>query len=71
MTLVRDTLRAAATFSDPHSTDRYEKLTIAMNLMPLIDDPAADVAAFTTAHLRRTEEDIFERIERLGDGRSE
>ncbi len=58
--------RAAATFSDPHSTDRYEKLTLAMDLTALIEDPAAEIAAFTTAHLRRTEVDVLERIARLG-----
>jgi LmbE family N-acetylglucosaminyl deacetylase len=62
--------RAEATFSDPHSTDRYEQLTIAMDLTPLIENPEADIAAFTTAHLRRTERDIFDRIDRLGGGRS-
>jgi LmbE family N-acetylglucosaminyl deacetylase len=61
--------RAEATFSDPHSTDRYEQLTIAMDLTPLIDDPEADIAAFTTAHLRRTEKDVLDRIGRLGGGR--
>jgi hypothetical protein len=41
-----------------------------MDLTPLIENPEADIAAFTTAHLRRTERDIFDRIDRLGGGRS-
>lgn len=58
--------RAQATFADPHATDRHEQLTLALDLTPLVEDPGADVAAFTAAHLRRLEEDIRERLARLG-----
>lgn len=60
--------RAEATFSDPHSTDRFEQLTIAMDLTPLVVDPEANVAAFTTAHLHRTETDILDRLAKLDGG---
>lgn len=55
---------AQATFSDPHSTDRYEQLTLAMDLTPLVEDPQEDIVAFTTRLLRRTADDIIDRISR-------
>lgn len=63
--------RAEATFSDPHSTDRYEQITLAMDLTPLIEDPGVDVGGFAAAHLRRTERDVLDRITRFDGGRSE
>ena len=58
--------RAHATFSDPHSTDRFEQVTLAMDLTPLVENPESDVTAFTAAHLRRTERDIRDRMARFG-----
>jgi LmbE family N-acetylglucosaminyl deacetylase len=58
--------KAQATFSESHATDRYEQLTLAMDLTPLIEDPEVDVSAFTTAFLRRTREEIQARIARYG-----
>lgn len=52
-------------------TDPSE-LTLAIDLTPLIEDSAADIAAFTTAHLRRKEPaivswDVLEFIARVVD----
>jgi LmbE family N-acetylglucosaminyl deacetylase len=49
---------ANATFFDSHSVDDAEQLWFAMDLTPLVDDPALDPVEFTAAFIRRFEEDV-------------
>jgi hypothetical protein len=67
--------RAHATFLESHDVDVHDLLTYAIDLAPLVVDPALDVTEFTVEHLRRTEADIRDRIARMSqvecpDGRS-
>lgn len=56
---------AHATFHTSHATDRLQGITWAMDLTPLVNDPALDVAAFTLAHLEHLRADVFNRITRF------
>ncbi len=56
---------AHATFHTSHATDRLQGITWAMDLTPLVNDPALDVAAFTLAYLDRLRADIAGRIARF------
>jgi len=56
---------ANATFHQSHEVDQYRGLSFAMDLTPLITDPTLDIGEFTLAHLRRTTEDVAERLRRL------
>jgi LmbE family N-acetylglucosaminyl deacetylase len=56
---------ANATFLESHAVDEHDRLSYAMDLTPLVEDPAADVSAFAVALLRRTEAEIRARIGRL------
>ena len=47
-----------ATFFDSHSSDDAEQLWFAMDLTPLVKDPDLDPVEFTTAFIRRFEEDV-------------
>ncbi len=49
---------ANATFFDSHSSDDAEQLWFAMDLTPLVNDPELDPVEFTTAFIRRFEEDV-------------
>lgn len=57
--------RANATFLEAHEVDVHELLSYAIDLTPLVVDPALDVAEFTVEFLRRTESDIRNRIARM------
>jgi len=56
---------AHATFHTSHETDRLEGITWAMDLTPLVNDPALDVAAFTLGHLDRLRADVADRLVRF------
>ncbi|MBC8010444.1 MAG: PIG-L family deacetylase [Burkholderiales bacterium] len=53
---------AHATFHTSHSTDRLAGITWAMDLTPLVADPALDVAEFTLAHIDRLRADVAARV---------
>jgi LmbE family N-acetylglucosaminyl deacetylase len=57
---------ANATFNTSHATDSLGGITWAMDLTPLVQDAALDVAAFTLAHVDRLRADIATRIARFG-----
>jgi LmbE family N-acetylglucosaminyl deacetylase len=57
---------AHATYSASHAVDTAEALVYAMDLTPLIIDPTADVAGHVTAHIARMQQEITDRIDRLG-----
>lgn len=55
---------ANATFHTSHSTDRFQGITWAMDLTPLIEDPDMEVADFTLRHIDRLREDVAARVAR-------
>jgi len=54
-----------ATFHESHEVDRHSAASFVMDLTPLLDEPALDVGHFTLALMRRTENDISDRIARM------
>ena len=58
--------RANATWLEAHACDRAQALEYAMDLTPLIEEPTLDVGAFVLEKLRSFEEDVLQRLARLG-----
>jgi len=56
---------AHATFHTSHATDRFAGITWAMDLTPLVADPALSLTDFTLAHLDRLRTDIAARLEKF------
>lgn len=56
---------ANATFHQSHQVDQHRALSFAMDLSPLVADPSLDITEFTLAHLRRTSQDVEERVRRM------
>ena len=56
---------ANATFFESHATDTCDALSWAMDLKPLVDDPALSVAAYTETFIERFKEDVMQRIGKL------
>lgn len=56
---------AHATFFESHDVDTHELLTFAVDLTPLIQNPSMDVTEYTLDFMRRTEQDIRDRIARM------
>jgi LmbE family N-acetylglucosaminyl deacetylase len=56
---------ANATFNTSHAVDRTSGLTWALDLTPLVRDPALDVVSFTLAYVDRLRADIAGRINRF------
>jgi len=54
--------RANATYLDPHSVDDSNGLLYAMDLTPLIEDPALDVATFVDSVIQRFAGDVRDRL---------
>jgi len=57
---------ANATFHTSHQTDQFTAITWAMDLTPLLHDPALSVRDFTLAQIERLRTDVADRLERLG-----
>lgn len=57
---------AHATFDTPHAVDRMAGITWAMDLTPLVTDPALDVSAYTLAYVDRLRGDIAARLKKFG-----
>jgi hypothetical protein len=53
---------AHATFHTSHATDKFAGITWAMDLTPLVADPALSLTDFTLAHLDRLRTDIATRL---------
>jgi len=58
---------AHATFSESHAVDAAEALIYAMDLMPLVTDPSLDPSDLVGDHIRRMEQEISARLERLSE----
>src|SRR4029453_964571 len=56
---------AHATYHDSHSVDASTALCLAMDLTPLVKDPALAVAAFVQERIDRFAADVRRRIEAL------
>jgi LmbE family N-acetylglucosaminyl deacetylase len=57
--------RAHATYHDSHSVDASSALCLAMDLTPLVQDPARSVAVYVQERIDRFAADVRARIERL------
>src|SRR5690606_31709193 len=58
--------QANATFHTSHATDRMAGITWAMDLTPLLQEPAASVKAFVEGRLERLRADVSSRLARFG-----
>lgn len=56
---------AHATFHTSHTTDKFAGITWAMDLTPLIADPAPSLSAHTLAHVDRLRDDIAARLKKF------
>lgn len=56
---------ANATFHTSHATDRASGLTWAMDLTPLMRDPALSIEEFTLGHLDRLRADVAARLQKF------
>jgi LmbE family N-acetylglucosaminyl deacetylase len=56
---------AHATYHTSHATDRYQAITWAMDLTPLLRDPSLSLADFTLQHIARFQQDVRERLLRF------
>jgi LmbE family N-acetylglucosaminyl deacetylase len=59
---------ANATFYETHEVDKYQRLSFAMDLTPLVKDPSLNVADYTLGLLRNMKDDITDRIVRMKRG---
>ncbi|HSJ58178.1 MAG TPA: PIG-L family deacetylase [Anaerolineae bacterium] len=57
--------RANATYLASHDVDAGSGVTLALDLTPLIEDPALDVAAYVLAAVDRLARDVADRLQRL------
>lgn len=53
---------AHATYHTSHATDQYQGITWAMDLTPLVDDPALSLAEYTLGYVERLKQDIAARL---------
>jgi LmbE family N-acetylglucosaminyl deacetylase len=56
---------AHATYHTSHATDKVAGITWAMDLTPLLSDPALSLEAFTLGYLKRLQDDVQGRIRRF------
>jgi LmbE family N-acetylglucosaminyl deacetylase len=56
---------AHATFHTSHATDAYAGITWAMDLTPLVSDPALNVAEYALGYVERLRADVATRLARL------
>ena len=58
--------RANATYFASHGVDQTQGLSYGINLTPLIDDPNSDPIAYIQEFIQRFEEDVIDRLKRVG-----
>ena len=56
---------AHATYHTSHATDRVTGITWAMDLTPLVSNPALSLEEFTLSYIRRLQDDVQARIRRF------
>ena len=56
---------ANATFYESHEVDKYQRLSFAMDLTPLVEDPSLNVGDYTLGLLRNMKDDVTDRIVRM------
>lgn len=56
--------RANATYHASHGTDQADYLSFAMDLTPLMKDPALDITAYTLAYIQRFADDVAARLKK-------
>jgi LmbE family N-acetylglucosaminyl deacetylase len=56
---------AHATYHTSHATDRFQGITWAMDLTPLVDNPALSLADYTQGFLDRLKQDVAARLARF------
>jgi len=56
---------ANATYHQPHASDAFAGITWAMDLTPLVTEPAADLRTYVADHLERLRVDVLGRLARL------
>jgi hypothetical protein len=59
---------AQATFDDAHRADEAVMITLAMDLMPLVSNPALSIEEFTMGAVDRFRSDVRDRLARMGNG---
>jgi LmbE family N-acetylglucosaminyl deacetylase len=57
---------AHATFFESHAVDKADALNFAMDLTPLVEDDSLDVFAYTQGLIRGFEDEVRDRLERIG-----
>lgn len=57
--------RAHATYHESHGVDTASGLTFAMDLTPLILDPARDIHAYVQGYIDRFAQDVYQRLARM------
>ena len=58
--------RAQATFDDPHAADSAAMVTLAMDLTPLVSDPALSLKDFSLRVVDRLRAEVADRLSRMG-----
>ncbi len=59
--------RANATYAESHGVDVSSGMSFAMDLTPLVLDPAGEIGPFVQEHIERFSRDVADRIRRLSD----
>jgi LmbE family N-acetylglucosaminyl deacetylase len=62
---VRGRHLANSTFFESHEVDKYQRLSFAMDLTPLVNDPSLNVGDYTLGLLRNMKDDVTDRIVRM------
>src|SRR5688572_31256752 len=53
---------AHATYHTSHATDQFQGITWAMDLTPLVENPALSIAEYTVQHIERFKQDVTARL---------
>jgi LmbE family N-acetylglucosaminyl deacetylase len=55
-----------ATYAESHGTDTTNQMAFAMDLTPLVKDPAMDISDYVLAFIRHFSEDVSDKLKRFG-----
>jgi LmbE family N-acetylglucosaminyl deacetylase len=62
--------QANATYFQSHATDTAERMVYAMDLTPLIHNPAMSVENFISGHIQDFNQDVSVRVQRVYEGQA-